>query len=153
MKRPPPRSTRTDTLFPYTTLFRSIPRTARSGRSPNSDSSAAAPAIQPAATHIDPRATRRGLTGVRSPASSSIRLSIDASFISFAFNQFGELLEPAMDVHLDERLALPANLRRLGDRRAFDLDPRDPLSSLGCDRESVGLGKGVIVRVDHGGRR
>src|SRR3546814_19677088 len=25
MIRPPPRSTRTDTLFPYTTLFRSIP--------------------------------------------------------------------------------------------------------------------------------
>src|SRR3546814_12993182 len=25
MKRPPPRSTRTDTLFPYTTLFRSPP--------------------------------------------------------------------------------------------------------------------------------
>src|SRR3546814_15943207 len=25
MKRPPPRSTRTDTLFPYTTLFRSTP--------------------------------------------------------------------------------------------------------------------------------
>src|SRR3546814_17035842 len=26
MKRRPPRSTRTDTLFPYTTLFRSVPR-------------------------------------------------------------------------------------------------------------------------------
>src|SRR3546814_17875752 len=26
MKRRPPRSTRTDTLFPYTTLFRSLPR-------------------------------------------------------------------------------------------------------------------------------
>src|SRR3546814_6983714 len=26
MMRPPPRSTRTDTLFPYTTLFRSFPR-------------------------------------------------------------------------------------------------------------------------------
>src|SRR3546814_21068958 len=25
MIRPPPRSTRTDTLFPYTTLFRSVP--------------------------------------------------------------------------------------------------------------------------------
>src|SRR3546814_16514052 len=25
MHRPPPRSTRTDTLFPYTTLFRSVP--------------------------------------------------------------------------------------------------------------------------------
>src|SRR3546814_12868923 len=31
MIRRPPRSTRTDTLFPYTTLFRSIRRYARSG--------------------------------------------------------------------------------------------------------------------------
>src|SRR3546814_2283213 len=30
MSRPPPRSTRTDTLFPYTTLFRSLYRLARS---------------------------------------------------------------------------------------------------------------------------
>src|SRR3546814_20680158 len=102
-----------------------IPRPARSWRSPNSNSNAAAPATQPAATHMDPRATRRGRTGVRSPASSSIRSSIDASFISFAFNQFGELLEPAMDIHFDERLALPANLRRIADRSAFDLAPRD----------------------------
>src|SRR3546814_5262000 len=29
MIRRPPRSTRTDTLFPYTTLFRSAPRTGR----------------------------------------------------------------------------------------------------------------------------
>src|SRR3546814_3736671 len=43
MIRRPPRSTRTDTLFPYTTLFRSSPprsasppgRSARSGRSPS----------------------------------------------------------------------------------------------------------------------
>src|SRR3546814_272711 len=33
MIRRPPRSTRTDTLFPYTTLFRSARRTARGGRS------------------------------------------------------------------------------------------------------------------------
>src|SRR3546814_17141937 len=33
MIRPPPRSTRTDTLFPYTTLFRSMrASTARSGK-------------------------------------------------------------------------------------------------------------------------
>src|SRR3546814_8861989 len=33
MIRRPPRSTRTDTLFPYTTLFRSVrPRTVRKGR-------------------------------------------------------------------------------------------------------------------------
>src|SRR3546814_7791963 len=29
MRRRPPRSTRTDTLFPYTTLFRSLPREGR----------------------------------------------------------------------------------------------------------------------------
>src|SRR3546814_9130844 len=33
MIRRPPRSTRTDTLFPYTTLFRSADRGARAGRS------------------------------------------------------------------------------------------------------------------------
>src|SRR3546814_7843143 len=32
MIRRPPRSTRTDTLFPYTTLFRSPPRSRRAGR-------------------------------------------------------------------------------------------------------------------------
>src|SRR3546814_6604657 len=32
MIRRPPRSTRTDTLFPYTTLFRSLPERARRGR-------------------------------------------------------------------------------------------------------------------------
>src|SRR3546814_6446565 len=34
MIRRPPRSTRTDTLFPYTTLFRSLNRTWRNGRRP-----------------------------------------------------------------------------------------------------------------------
>src|SRR3546814_15199306 len=38
MIRRPPRSTRTDTLFPYTTLFRSlIPRYRNLGRKPGSD--------------------------------------------------------------------------------------------------------------------
>src|SRR3546814_18507453 len=32
MLRPPPRSTRTDTLFPYTTLFRSSPRVPKAPR-------------------------------------------------------------------------------------------------------------------------
>src|SRR3546814_9460055 len=32
MIRRPPRSTRTDTLFPYTTLFRSVGQASRSGR-------------------------------------------------------------------------------------------------------------------------
>src|SRR3546814_2308094 len=36
MIRRPPRSTRTDTLFPYTTLFRSYPRTQPSASLPSS---------------------------------------------------------------------------------------------------------------------
>src|SRR3546814_2048693 len=51
MIRPPPRSTRTDTLFPYTTLFRSIGAIAR----------AAVQAFQPCRTGIafDPPALAR----------------------------------------------------------------------------------------------
>src|SRR3546814_9759562 len=43
MLRRPPRSTRTDTLFPYTTLFRSRPRPAPRRRSSASTSSPPAP--------------------------------------------------------------------------------------------------------------
>src|SRR3546814_14918537 len=42
MIRRPPRSTRTDTLFPYTTLFRSPARTPSSSGSPSGESTAAA---------------------------------------------------------------------------------------------------------------
>src|SRR3546814_10316120 len=47
MIRRPPRSTRTDTLFPYTTLFRSRIRDlrTRSGARPVRDTSSAAPAL------------------------------------------------------------------------------------------------------------
>src|SRR3546814_8115037 len=49
MIRRPPRSTRTDTLFPYTTLFRSLPKAAtattrnRSPRPPRATAAASAP--------------------------------------------------------------------------------------------------------------
>src|SRR3546814_7607090 len=42
MKRPPPRSTRTDTLFPYTTLFRSAEARARGGEAAGQAESACA---------------------------------------------------------------------------------------------------------------
>src|SRR3546814_9190859 len=62
MIRRPPRSTRTDTLFPYTTLFRSqFPEPAYSA---NADSSAAsAPAI------VTPGTVRRARAWSSSPAS------------------------------------------------------------------------------------
>src|SRR3546814_3575527 len=46
MIRRPPRSTRTDTLFPYTTLFRSAKMTSRAGRrSPTSSATSASSSV------------------------------------------------------------------------------------------------------------
>src|SRR3546814_3110038 len=45
MLRRPPRSTRTDTLFPYTTLFRSVPRATDSSH--KDEATPAAPEIAP----------------------------------------------------------------------------------------------------------
>src|SRR3546814_17911694 len=59
MKRRPPRSTRTDTLFPYTTLFRSVwrsedrPGAAHEG-SGEGESSAQAGDLRPDARQVDP---------------------------------------------------------------------------------------------------
>src|SRR3546814_4176035 len=50
MIRRPPRSTRTDTLFPYTTLFRSLPR-CRDDSGPDGR-------VLPPGVRLDPRARR-----------------------------------------------------------------------------------------------
>src|SRR3546814_7995859 len=51
MRRRPPRSTRTDTLFPYTTLFRSWPLLAQPAPCANAKSIAAHTAVACAALH------------------------------------------------------------------------------------------------------
>src|SRR3546814_4193827 len=69
MIRRPPRSTRTDTLFPYTTLFRSYARPPR--RLPLAPSRRATyrPPEAPLASAPSPGSPRRGpLAGVPSPA-------------------------------------------------------------------------------------
>src|SRR3546814_8874476 len=53
MSRRPPRSTRTDTLFPYTTLFRSC-------QGPQGPAPVVAPAAQPDRLHDDFRHARSG---------------------------------------------------------------------------------------------
>src|SRR3546814_5737461 len=68
MIRRPPRSTRTDTLFPYTTLFRSRRRRARAPH-PAAVRLAAAAVLQPqagAGSPAHPAAPRRRHPGVRS---------------------------------------------------------------------------------------
>src|SRR3546814_3747227 len=66
MIRRPPRSTRTDTLFPYTTLFRSAPRRCPSAGSPRAPSPAARRGFAPARAR-----DRRAATGARSEEHTS----------------------------------------------------------------------------------
>src|SRR3546814_17108939 len=117
MIRRPPRSTRTDTLFPYTTLFRS-------------------PGL------ADGRPCLRKLLGA--PPGPAIHL----------------LLPEALSLRLGERPQGPdgGRGRRLhaaapggagADRRAW----RGPRRPHRRDRNSVGAGKSVSVRVDLGGTR
>src|SRR3546814_2541565 len=74
MIRRPPRSTRTDTLFPYTTLFRS-PRSPRAGRRAPSSFAACAPArcrCEPATRpHLDQTAAPSAPTTERSEEHTS----------------------------------------------------------------------------------
>src|SRR3546814_3611765 len=75
MIRRPPRSTRTDTLFPYTTLFRSRPpRPERRDRRPGVHEGLPAPVpgrvLVPLRIDLDPAVPVRGRHLVRPPASS-----------------------------------------------------------------------------------
>src|SRR3546814_11876882 len=58
MTRRPPRSTRTDTLFPYTTLFRSTAKVSRSSRDLGKTCSRQGHAMTPCVTHDSQRAYR-----------------------------------------------------------------------------------------------
>src|SRR3546814_1175814 len=53
MIRRPPRSTRTDTLFPYTTLFRSAARRPRPARNLNTLDNSRYPTANPEANSVD----------------------------------------------------------------------------------------------------
>src|SRR3546814_17343288 len=74
MIRRPPRSTRTDTLFPYTTLFRSLGAVHR-GRAP-ARCRLSALGVSRAAVVAGGRGTTRHLRGIRQPIRE--RLSPDA---------------------------------------------------------------------------
>src|SRR3546814_18753604 len=62
MIRRPPRSTRTDTLFPYTTLFRSLRRTVAGGRGLHRGRRLLRPGRLPH-PHLWPRCRRRAGVG------------------------------------------------------------------------------------------
>src|SRR3546814_10826733 len=99
MRRRPPRSTRTDTLFPYTTLFRSG-AAARTGRV---DEDARRPAL-PVGQH------RRFLPGIE-------QARLDAGRTG-AFGAWRQLLEPRAVGVAGEDVGVVSGERRDGERLA-----------------------------------
>src|SRR3546814_11254142 len=124
MTPPPPKSTRTDTLFPYTTLFRSLLR----AKAPGGDGcSAGAPA---------PPARRRCLGGGCGNGSAST-----------------EPQYPPVDCRAVRRPPQHARRRsRQGARRTGAVDGRSRPATL-RERKGVVERKGVSVRLSSGGRR
>src|SRR3546814_8983084 len=84
MLRPPPRSTRTDTLFPYTTLFRSDET--RRGRSPTNSA------------EIGPSRGGRSRAGVDTAGADRITVSEDPSAP-------GQVAQPARPQHHADRVS------------------------------------------------
>src|SRR3546814_18208957 len=86
MIRRPPRSTRTDTLFPYTTLFRSVREPRRLCRSRRG--AARLPARATGATGELHRQAAGGLAHARQGARSVRRILATSSSIALAFTGF-----------------------------------------------------------------
>src|SRR3546814_15229327 len=123
MIRRPPRSTRTDTLFPYTTLFRS-----------------------PAATSAEPGrevAAQRGQLSALSRGAGAARVRLRRS-------DGGAGRPPSR--HGATRLSEPPGVVGCRAGAALSPGARRAHVVAG-DRNSVEVGKGVSVRVEPGGRR
>src|SRR3546814_20012800 len=128
MTRRPPRSTRTDTLFPYTTLFRSAQSPASLRRILGKDSPVAVM-----------------LSAARSATLESMRSEVAGRAVSPADPKLIRYLQASMG-------ALPHEILR-----ALFLDGSRPVIGdeqlQHGDRKSVVSGKSVSVRLDPGGRR
>src|SRR3546814_12292549 len=82
MIRPPPRSTRTDTLFPYTTLFRSPGRRSRPGAGDNAARAGRGDRLMdPALVGLIGFAAVLLLMVIRVPVAVSMGIVVDAGFL------------------------------------------------------------------------
>src|SRR3546814_17384650 len=129
MIRRPPRATRTDTLFPYTTLFRSSPRLSRFAELARSLSM-----------------TPTGLLGGSfNPAHSGHRAISRPAIRRLGLSELWWLVSPGNPLKAGTGMA-PHRARI---RSAQTMAPRAP--SPATDRKSVGRGQSVAVRVGPGG--
>src|SRR3546814_20915995 len=112
MIRRPPRSTRTDTLFPYTTLFRSsgLASAARYGRSRSADGQAQRDC--PSASHAPETLSKSGVKQVRGAvvrADAIPGLNNDAGVNGVADSKLARFDLPLMRVQPCERTATSRN--------------------------------------------
>src|SRR3546814_20181140 len=128
MIRRPPRSTRTDTLFPYTTLFRSI-------------SSRVRPALR--SSNASPGRSPKTFTRSR-----TLILGISSDSIAFTFNYVSALRDFWVRARPIDSRATPRQLTHHSDRST-----PNAVTEGSRDRKSVVSGTRVSVRVDLGGRR
>src|SRR3546814_18184958 len=124
MLRRPPRSTRTDTLFPSTTLFRSDP------------------AI------IGTRGARVSRAGLGEVELRILIEDVEHGDVQRAVERVGRQAESDAEIELGQPVALERGAT--ADERAIGADRR---IGHDADRKSVVSGKSVAVRVDTGGRR
>src|SRR3546814_15254278 len=127
MIRRPPRSTRTDTLFPYTTLFRSDARVHRSG----GDGGAHVASADRGGIQGDRRRSGQGGAGLGRGAGSGSRRVARRRRLEGG-DRSGQPADPGRGA---------AGRSRLRRRRG------------GQDRKSVMEGKSVLVRLTRGWRR
>src|SRR3546814_14725741 len=131
MIRRPPRSTRTDTLFPYTTLFRSLPRLRREH-----------PVLRIRRALHRPSGGAEAGRPRRRPANPDLRAESPGR-------------RPCRQHPRRERHDGLRRDRRHAPQRPGPHDPRAAPADAGRaqERKSVVEGKSVPVRVDLGGRR
>src|SRR3546814_14337096 len=135
MIRRPPRSTRTDTLFPYTTRFRSA---AAPARTKPAHATPAAP-CKPWTWRWPARSWCQACRVVRAAEQRVIEGDAGGTPIVGETGQQPAALEPQAELVAKQFLQLDASAFQAG-----DLD--------NGDRKSVVSGKSVSVRVDLGGR-
>src|SRR3546814_17962878 len=111
MIRRPPRSTRTDTLFPYTTLFRSAPAPASSRK-------------------LLPSSRQANIRSSATPPAASAGLSGPSTIVPYLGNAHRHAAPPPYNLHRDRG--------RRNDRRR--IAPRDPAKPLPDVARAVPIG-------------
>src|SRR3546814_11777309 len=128
MIRRPPRSTRTDTLFPYTTLFRSLRRNIQDRRASSPLNASSDPRVAAVQRQAKPKPRKETAMPDPIPVASSYTPAAGYHFLT-PFYDFG--------------IAVTTRERVWRDRPVHPMAPAEGDVIPGIDRKSVVVGRGV----------